>query len=79
MIEKVERVSLTPTELRILEMLALGRSTKEIAGLVGRSARTVDNHVSSILRKLQAQGRGEAVARARRSGLLDDENVLSSS
>jgi ATP/maltotriose-dependent transcriptional regulator MalT len=79
MFEKVEHVALTPTELRILEMLALGRSTKEIASMVGRSARTVDNHVSSILRKLQAQGRGEAVARARRSGLLDDEKAFSSS
>jgi DNA-binding CsgD family transcriptional regulator len=63
--------------LRILEMLALGRSTKEIAATAGRSVKTIDNHVSSILKKLNAQGRGEAVARARRSGLLVNEDAVS--
>ncbi|MGH7715152.1 MAG: LuxR C-terminal-related transcriptional regulator, partial [Vulcanimicrobiaceae bacterium] len=73
---KLDRAALTATERRILEILALGRSSKEIAAMLGRSTKTVDNHVSAILKKLQAQGRGEAVARARRSGLLDDERAL---
>lgn len=62
--------SLTSTERRVLESLALGRSNKEIAAFTGKSVKTVDNQVSSILRKLQARSRGEAVARARSSGAL---------
>jgi ATP/maltotriose-dependent transcriptional regulator MalT len=69
----IEIPSLTPAERRVLEALAEGRSTKEIAAATGRSSKTVNNTVSSILRKLNARSRGEAVARARRRGLLDEE------
>jgi len=69
----VEQASLTPAERRVLESVALGRSSKEIAAFTGKSVKTVDNHVAAILRKLQAHSRGEAVARARRTGLLTDE------
>jgi ATP/maltotriose-dependent transcriptional regulator MalT len=73
-IANVERVSLTLAERRVLESLALGRSSKEVAALSGKSVKTVDNQVSAILRKLQARSRGEAVARARRAGLLATEH-----
>ncbi|GEM_PF-3585027 len=69
----IETASLTPAERRVLGALAEGRSTKEIAAATGRSSKTVNNIVSSILRKLNARSRGEAVARARRRGLLDEE------
>lgn len=64
---------LTQTERRVLESLAEGYSSKQIASLTGRSVKTVNNQVSAILRKLNARSRGEAVARARRTGLLGQE------
>jgi DNA-binding CsgD family transcriptional regulator len=70
--ESTQPIALTPAERRVLESLALGRASKEIAAITGRSVKTVDNQVASIMRKLSARSRGEAVARARRSGLLTD-------
>lgn len=64
------RESLTVREFRVLELLAMGRSNKEIAAITGKSVKTIDNQVSSILRKLRARSRSEAVARARSVGAL---------
>ncbi|MGH7330143.1 MAG: response regulator transcription factor, partial [Polyangiaceae bacterium] len=69
----VETTPLTPAERRVLEALAEGYPTKEIAAVTGRSSKTVNNQITSILRKLQARSRGEAVARARRRGLLNEK------
>jgi DNA-binding NarL/FixJ family response regulator len=44
----------------------------EIANRLVLSRRTVDHHVSAILRKLDAGTRGEAVAAAGRAGLFKD-------
>lgn len=60
--------SLTPAEREILQMLATGASTKEVASRTGRSPHTVDTHIRSICRKLACSGRREAVALAARSG-----------
>ncbi len=67
-IAQVEQAPLTPTERQVLESLALGRSSKEIAAFTGKSVKTIDNHVAAILSKLQAHSRGEAVAQ---QGALD--------
>ncbi|MGH7660000.1 MAG: LuxR C-terminal-related transcriptional regulator, partial [Vulcanimicrobiaceae bacterium] len=69
----VETTPLTPAERRVLEALAEGYPTKEIAAVTVRSSKTVNNQITSILRKLQARSRGEAVARARRRGLLNEK------
>ncbi|HKU68425.1 MAG TPA: LuxR C-terminal-related transcriptional regulator, partial [Candidatus Baltobacteraceae bacterium] len=55
---------LTPAEREILQLLAAGASTKEIATRTGRSPHTVDTHIRAICRKLQCSGRREAVALA---------------
>jgi len=55
--------SLTAREREILELLAQGRSNKEIAGTLRIELRTVKNHVHNILTKLRVNRRGEAVAR----------------
>lgn len=56
--------ALTLAEREILQMLARGSSTKEIADRSGRSPHTVDTHVRAICRKLGCSGRREAVALA---------------
>jgi DNA-binding CsgD family transcriptional regulator len=61
---------LTPRELEVLALLAEGLRNAEIAERLVLSRRTVDHHVSAILRKLDASTRGEAVANATRIGLL---------
>ncbi len=55
---------LTAREHEVLEQLILGRSVKEIAGVLGRSPHTVHDHVKSLHRKLNASTRGGLVARA---------------
>ena len=61
---------LTNRELDVLRLLADGLRNAAIAERLFVSPRTVDHHVSSILRKLDAQSRGEAVAEAHRLALL---------
>ena len=62
--------ALTARELEILGHVAEGRSNGDIAKLLFISPKTVSVHVSNILGKLDASGRTEAAAIARRRGLL---------
>ena len=50
---------LTAREREVLQLIARGYSYKEIAGRLHLSARTVESHVSSVLRKLQLSSRHE--------------------
>ena len=61
---------LTTREVDVLALLADGLRNAQIAERLVVSRRTVDHHVSAILRKLEAATRGEAVARAGELGLL---------
>ncbi len=62
---------LTSRELEVLQLVAQGRSNRQIAELLYISAKTVSVHVSNILAKLDAASRTEAVALATRKGLLE--------
>ncbi len=64
---------LTQREREVLELVAAGRSNRQIATQLFISAKTVSVHVSNLLAKLGASGRTEAVAVARRRALLPDE------
>ena len=63
--------SLTPREEDVLRLLAQGLQNKEIATKLVISERTVKFHVSSILSKLNAGNRTEAVAIAAQHGLVE--------
>jgi len=62
--------SLTPRESEVLQMLASGLANKEIATRLAISEHTVKFHVASILGKLGAGSRTEAVFIGVRSGLV---------
>lgn len=60
---------LTPREREILELLARGGRTADIAGALHLSPKTVSNNLTSIFAKLEVADRTAAVIRARQSGL----------
>jgi DNA-binding NarL/FixJ family response regulator len=62
--------SLTPRELEVFAMLAEGAGNKTIAWKLGISEHTVKFHVASIMGKLNATSRTEAVAIGIRKGLI---------
>ena len=62
---------LTHRELDVLQLLAEGLRNAEIADRLIVSPKTVDHHISSILRKLDARTRGQAAAAGARLGLID--------
>jgi DNA-binding CsgD family transcriptional regulator len=69
---KESAAGLTQRETEVLRLLALGLRNREIADRLVVSQRTVDHHVSSILRKLDVDTRVGAAAEATRLGLLQD-------
>jgi DNA-binding NarL/FixJ family response regulator len=63
--------NLTPREHEVLILLAEGLSNKQIAAKLSISEHTAKFHVNSILQKMDAQKRVEAVVRAARRGLIN--------
>lgn len=63
--------SLTPREIEVLKLLALGHTNSEIAGLLGVSARTVEAHRGQVMDKLAARSRADLVRMAAGAGLLN--------
>jgi len=61
---------LTPREVEVLELVAEGMSNRSIAYQLGISDSTVKFHLNSLLSKLNAQSRTEAVVRAMRLGII---------
>jgi DNA-binding CsgD family transcriptional regulator len=62
--------ALTPRQHQVLVELSRGASTEQIAASLGVARETVRNHVRGVLRALRVHSRLEAVAEARRRGLL---------
>ena len=67
--------NLTAREVDVLQLLAEGLRNAEIAERLFLSSRTVDHHVSAILRKLDVRTRGQAGAAATQLGLLNLGNT----
>ena len=68
--EEESEIALTARELEVLALLAEGASNKLIARRLGISAHTAKYHVASLLEKLDAVSRTDAVAHAARIGVL---------
>jgi DNA-binding CsgD family transcriptional regulator len=62
---------LTPREIEVLNLMAEGASNKTIARRLDISVHTVKFHVGSLLDKLDAAGRTDAVAQAARLGVIN--------
>jgi DNA-binding NarL/FixJ family response regulator len=62
---------LSPRETQILQMIAYGSTTKEVASKLKISPHTVKTHLERIFEKLRANDRAEAVAIAIRRGLVE--------
>ena len=67
-----DRHGLSERELEVLRLVAGGLRNAEVAERLVLSRRTVDHHVSAVLRKLRARSRAEAADAAARLGLLQD-------
>jgi DNA-binding CsgD family transcriptional regulator len=65
-----ENANLTARELEVLALLAEGASNKIIARRLGISVHTAKFHVGSLLDKLDAIGRTDAVTHAARLGII---------
>jgi len=63
--------TLTPREREVLGLLADGSGNREIAARLGISEHTIKFHIRSILAKLGASSRTEAVSRGLRGGLIE--------
>jgi two-component system, NarL family, response regulator len=68
--ESMAHPELSERELQVLQYMANGRSNKEIGQVLFISENTVKAHVKSILAKLDAMGRTEAIAIAFKRGLI---------
>jgi len=65
---------LTTREVEVLALIVGGLRNVDIAGRLFLSAKTVDHHISSILRKLGVRTRTEATAEASRLGLMSQDH-----
>ncbi|WP_304502759.1 helix-turn-helix domain-containing protein [Caldalkalibacillus mannanilyticus] len=61
---------LTNREREVFELLVQDKTTKEIAGLLFISEKTVRNHISNVMQKLGVKGRSQAVVELVRLGEL---------
>jgi DNA-binding NarL/FixJ family response regulator len=61
---------LTPREREIVQLIAEGRTTKEIAAKLGVSAKTVEAHRSNLMNKLNLHSASELVRYAVRNNII---------
>jgi two-component system, NarL family, response regulator LiaR len=67
---RLAQLGITPRELEILETMAAGFSTREIAERLFVSENTVKTHTARLFGKLAAKRRTQAVQRAKEAGLI---------
>lgn len=65
-----ETLGISERELEVLQLLASGKSNKEISASLNVSPNTVKTHVSKLFEKLEAGRRTEAILKARELGII---------
>lgn len=68
--ESKNRSLLTAREREIFNLLVIEQTTKDIAGRLGISEKTVRNHISNTIQKLGVSGRAQAIVELLRLGEL---------
>jgi DNA-binding CsgD family transcriptional regulator len=66
----IASLGLTGQEVRVLERIAAGQSTKEIARTLGLSPNTVKTHLANLFAKLEVNRRTQAIGKARELSLI---------
>ena len=66
----IETLRISARELEVLDLLAAGRSNKEIARRLDVSPNTVKTHLANLYEKLEVERRTEAIRRARDLGMI---------
>ncbi len=66
----LERLGITPRELEIMNLIASGLSTREIADRIFVSENTVKTHSAKLFEKLNAKRRTQAVLLAQKAGII---------
>lgn len=64
--------SLTPREREVVQMVAEGRSNKEVAAQLGVCVRTAESHRAAVMKKLGAKSLGELIRYALRNKLIEE-------
>jgi DNA-binding NarL/FixJ family response regulator len=67
-----ERPMLTPRQIEVVQLIARGFTSQEIAGELGVRPKTVENYKQRVFIRLGVQNQAHAVARCTRMGLVGD-------
>jgi DNA-binding NarL/FixJ family response regulator len=73
--ESEQRTLLTPREVEVLRAVSSGSTNKQIARELGISQHTVKFHLESLMRKLDASSRAEAVYKSIQLKLLESYSI----
>jgi DNA-binding NarL/FixJ family response regulator len=68
--------TLTTREQEILNLIACGATTRQVARALGIATKTVENTLTRLYRKLGTHNRAETLALAHRLGLVDDKSAV---
>ena len=68
--KRIEALKISKREYEVLELINLGHSNQEISKLLFISESTVKSHVSSLLNKLEAKRRTQAIKKAQELEIL---------
>lgn len=68
--------SLSNREKEVMQMVAQGKTSRDIGKLLFVSSRTIDTHRANIMRKLDLQSRFDLIRFAQRRGILPPENTF---